>query len=216
MKTARFSGLYAVTPDWEDTEQLVKAVRASLEGGARLVQYRTKSNDIALQHEQASELLGLCREFDVPLLVNDNLRLAALIDADGIHIGAGDVTLREARIVLGPARIIGVSCYNKLHFAVEAEKGGADYVAFGSFFASPTKPHAIPAPLTLLREAKQQLHLPVIAIGGITLENAATLVEAGADAIAVISGLFECDDIRAAAFAFDGLFSQHNKFKTLH
>ena len=202
----RLSGLYAVTPENVHTEALLDMVRQALIGGAATVQYRNKSGDVALQHEQASELLNLCREHDTPFIINDNLRLADLIDADGLHLGSEDAALAEARIVLGPKKIIGVSCYNRVESALEAQQQGADYVAFGSFFTSPTKPHATPAPIALLHAATRLVHLPIVAIGGITLQNAGHLIDAGADAIAVISGLFDAPNIELAAQAFNALF----------
>ena len=202
------SGLYAVTQQSADTAELLDKVRQALQGGAQLVQYRNKSNDVALRHEQASELLALCREFGVALIVNDDLRLASLVGADGVHLGREDGSLREARLILGPGKIVGVSCYNDLQLAAAAQQGGADYVAFGSFFASPTKPDALPAPLELLRLARHELSIPLVAIGGITLANAGPLVEAGADALAVISAVFDSPDIRAAASAFSELFTK--------
>jgi len=202
------SGLYAVTPQCADTAVLLDKVRQALEGGAQLVQYRDKSNDVALRHEQASELLALCREFGVALIINDDLRLASLVGADGVHLGREDSSLREARLILGPGKIVGVSCYNDLQQAIAAQQGGADYVAFGSFFASPTKPAAIPAPLELLRLARHELSVPLVAIGGITLDNAGLLIAAGADALAVISAVFDSPDIRAAASGFTELFTK--------
>ncbi len=206
------SGLYAITPQYADVDVLLDQVRQALEGGAQAVQYRDKSGDVALRFEQASELLGLCRDFGVPLIVNDDLRLADLIGADGIHLGRDDVSLREARLVLGRDKIIGVSCYNDFSLARTAQDGGADYVAFGSFFASPTKPQAVSAPLALLHQAKRELRVPLVAIGGITLANASLLVEAGADALAVISAVFDSGNIRTAAAEFAQLFSK----PTLH
>ena len=206
--TQKISGLYAITPEWRDTGKLLDAVRGAVECGANVVQYRNKSGDVALQHEQANELLALCRGLDVPLIINDNLRLADLTDADGLHLGADDVAFREARLILGPGKIIGVSCYNSLTRAKEAEIQGADYVAFGSFFSSSTKPLAVAAPLSLLHEAKRQLHVPVVAIGGITLDNAPALVQSGADAIAVISALFDSKDICATSREFARLFQR--------
>lgn len=200
------SGLYAVTPQCADTAVLLDKVRQALEGGAQLVQYRDKSHDVALRFEQASELLALCREFGVALIVNDDLRLASLVGADGVHLGREDGSLREARLILGPGKIVGVSCYNDLQRAIAAQQGGADYVAFGSFFASITKPDAVPAPLELLRLAHHELSVPLVAIGGITLDNAGLLVAAGADALAVISAVFDSPDIRAAAAGFSELF----------
>ena len=138
-------GLYAITPECADTEGLVRQVRQALSGGARLVQYRNKGNDVALRHEQASELLALCRHFHVPLIINDDIRLADLTGADGVHLGKDDGGVREARLILGPDKIIGVSCYGDLQRALDAEAHGAGYVAFGSFFPSPTKPGATAA-----------------------------------------------------------------------
>lgn len=202
------SGLYAITPKQPDTARLLQQVRAALAGGAAVVQYRSKSQDVALQHEQASELLALCHAFDVPLIVNDSLRLADLGGADGVHLGREDGSVRQARIVLGAEKMIGVSCYNNLELALAAEAGGADYVAFGSFFPSATKPGALAAPLELLRQAGKVLHVPIVAIGGITPENAPALIEAGAAAVAVISGLFDAPDIELAARQYSQLFSR--------
>ncbi len=201
------SGLYAITPEQPNTARLLRQVRAALMGGTAVVQYSSKSVDVALLHEQASELLALCDEFRVPLIVNDHLRLADLVGAAGVHLGREDGAVRQARIVLGEEKLIGVSCYNQLDLALRAEDEGADYVAFGSFFPSLTKPNALSAPLTLLREAKSRLSIPVVAIGGITVENAPPLIEAGADALAVISSLFDASDIQLAAQDFSKLFS---------
>lgn len=199
------SGLYALTPECADTARLLHMVEAALKGGAAAVQYREKSGDVALRHEQASELLSLCRRYGVPLIINDDLRLADLADADGVHLGREDASLREARLILGPQKIVGVSCYQSLDLARQAQAEGADYVAFGSFHASPTKPQALRAPLQLLHDASE-LRVPVVAIGGITLDNAVALIEAGADALAVISALFEAPDIEKAARALNELF----------
>lgn len=202
------SGLYAITPEQLDTARLLQQVRAVLKGGAEVVQYRSKSQDAGLLHEQASELLTLCREFHVPLIVNDSLRLADLVGTDGLHLGREDASLLQARLVLGKEKIVGVSCYNSLELALEAEAKGADYVAFGSFFPSVTKPAAVAAPLALLREAKGRLTIPIVAIGGISVDNAPALIEAGADAVAVISGLFDTPDIQLAAQQYSQLFSR--------
>lgn len=204
--TADIRGLYAITPETADTQLLLDKVRAALEGGARLVQYRGKSNDAGLRHEQAAELLELCHAYHVPLIINDDVRLAALANADGVHLGSEDASLKEARINLGPDKIIGVSCYQDLALAKKLQGEGADYVAFGSFYPSTTKPGARPCPIALLSEAKRALRLPVVAIGGITPDNAAALASAGADAVAVISALFDAPDIAAVAAYFDSLF----------
>lgn len=209
------SGLYAITPECADTESLVQQVKQALSGGAHLVQYRNKGDDAALRHEQASELLALCRHFHVPLIINDDIRLTDLTGADGVHLGKDDGSVREARLILGPDKIIGVSCYNDLQRALDAEDQGANYVAFGGFFPSPTKPDAAAAPLTLLHEAKRSLNIPVVAIGGITANNVNPLIEAGTDAVAVISSLFDSEDIGAAASRFAVIFEK-SIHHTLH
>ena len=199
-------GLYAITPETDDTATLLAQVEAALAGGAAAVQYRDKSADVARRHEQASELVALCHQFGVPLIVNDDLRLADLADADGVHLGRDDSSLREARIILGRDKLIGASCYQSLELALAAQAAGADYVAFGSFHLSPTKPTAARAETALLHEATQTIHLPIVAIGGITLANAPMLLDAGADSLAVLSALFDAPDIRAAAHDLNQLF----------
>jgi thiamine-phosphate pyrophosphorylase len=201
------SGLYAVTPDLADTPALIAAAEAALAGGARLLQYRNKPASAALRLTQARALLALCRKYRVPLIINDRLDLALEVPADGVHLGAEDGPLATARARLGPARILGASCYDRLEAALEAERLGADYVAFGSFFPSGVKPDAVRAPLALLREARRRLSVPVVAIGGITLENAPQLVAAGADSLAVISALFDAHDVALAARRFSALFA---------
>jgi len=156
-------GIYALTAETADTEQLLTQVEAALAGGVAAVQYRDKSDDVARRHEQASELVALCRRFGVPLIVNDDLRLADLTDADGVHLGRDDGSLREARIILGKDKLIGASCYQDLELAQAAQATGADYVAFGSFFASPTKPAAPRAGLDLLRDATAVIQVPLVA-----------------------------------------------------
>lgn len=200
------SGLYAITRETDNTGYLLASVEAALRGGAGVVQYRDKSADVARQHEQASELLALCQRYKVPLIINDSLRLADLVGADGVHLGRDDGAIHEARIVLGHDRIIGVSCYQSYSLAEAAQVAGANYVAFGSFFPSFTKPHAIRAELDILRQAARGLHLPIVAIGGITLHNADSVIDAGADAIAVINALFDSQNIEATARQFTNLF----------
>ena len=206
MKRA-ISGLYAVTADVADTPALIAAAEAALAGGARLLQYRNKAGSATLRLAQARALRALSRTFGVPLVINDHLELALAAEADGLHLGAEDGALAAARARLGPARILGASCYDRLDLALEAERLGADYVAFGSFFPSSVKPGAVRAPLALLRNAKRRLSVPVVAIGGITLENAPGLIAAGADGVAVISALFGADDVGLAARRFCALFA---------
>ncbi|MHB0972626.1 MAG: thiamine phosphate synthase [Thiobacillus sp.] len=199
-------GVYALTPETADTERLLAQVEAALTGGVAAVQYRDKSGDVARRHEQASELVALCRRFGVPLIVNDDLRLADLTDADGVHLGRDDGSLREARIILGKDKFVGASCYQSLELAQAAQAAGADYVAFGSFFASPTKPATPRAGPDLLREAAPVIRVTLVAIGGITLANAPRLLDAGADCLAVLSALFDAPDIRASAHDLNQLF----------
>jgi len=204
-------GIYALTSETADTAQLLTQVEAALAGGVAAVQYRDKSDDVARRHEQASELVALCRRFGVPLIVNDDLRLADLCDADGVHLGRDDGSLREARIILGKDRFIGASCYQSLELAQAAQAMGADYVAFGSFFASPTKPAAPRAGLDLLRDATAVIQVPLVAIGGITLANAPQLLDAGADSLAVLSAVFDVPDIQAAAHDLNQLFETESE-----
>ena len=205
------SGLYAVTPDSNDTPDLLARVEAALAGGARLLQYRNKTASPALRLIQGRALLALCWEYQVPFIINDHLDLALALDADGLHLGTDDGSLPEARSRLGDGKILGASCYDRLDNALDAQRAGADYVAFGSFFPSSVKPGAVQAPLSLLREAKQRLSVPVVAIGGITLDNAPQLVAAGADGAAVISALFGTPDVRTAARSFSALFPRYEK-----
>jgi thiamine-phosphate pyrophosphorylase len=201
-------GLYALTPDLADTGQLVARVGDAIRGGATAVQYRNKSAPADLRRAQAAALAALCRTAGVPLIVNDDVELAAAIDADGVHLGAGDGDLAAARARLGPGRLLGASCYNRLELAHAAVTAGADYVAFGAAFASSTKPGAVHAPLELYRAARRALTVPIVAIGGITAENAPALIEAGVDAVAVITALFGAEDVARRAREFQSLFSR--------
>ncbi|HQR52119.1 MAG TPA: thiamine phosphate synthase [Burkholderiales bacterium] len=201
-------GLYAITPECADTGRLVGLVAAALAGGARLVQYRSKAPDEALRLEQAIALRELCRRSGVPLIVNDSLDLASRSGADGVHIGRDDGTVAEARRMLGAAAIIGVSCYDRLDLAHDAEAAGADYVAFGSFFASTIKPGAPRPSIDLISRACRRLRTPVAAIGGITRDNGGRLIEAGADMIAVISAIFSAPDVQHAAGELQALFNR--------
>jgi thiamine-phosphate pyrophosphorylase len=199
-------GLYAVTPDEPDTEVLGSKARKALAGGARLLQYRNKGVDARLRRAQGAALLALCREAGVPLVVNDDVDLTLAIGADGVHLGRDDADLAGARVKLPQGAIIGASCYASLDFAHAARRAGASYVAFGSAFPSATKPGASLAPLALYRKARERLDCPIVAIGGITPENAGALVEAGVHAIAVISALFDAPDIERRARDFSRLF----------
>lgn len=201
----RISGLYAITPDEQDTVELLRKVRLVLLGGARMLQYRNKAADRVMRLEQASALRGLTREFGASLIINDDAMLAHSADADGVHLGGADGDLIGARDVLGSGRLIGMSCYNRLELARKAVRQGADYVAFGSFFSSIIKPDAVVAAPELLRQAKCEIAVPLVAIGGITPHNGELLLEHGADALAVISALFNAQDIQAVARQFANL-----------
>jgi thiamine-phosphate pyrophosphorylase len=201
------AGLYAIADtQYLDDARLLPAVGEAIAGGARVIQYRDKSHDMTARLAQAKKIVVLCRQHDVLFIVNDDVTLAKQLQAAGVHLGREDASLAQARAQLGPQAIIGVSCYNELARAVKAQAEGADYVAFGSFFPSRTKPQAVRAGLELLCEAKQKLHIPVVAIGGITPENGAHLLAAGADALAVIEGVFGQNDVRAAAERYTRLF----------
>jgi thiamine-phosphate pyrophosphorylase len=196
-------GLYAITHGRPD---IIAAVEAAIRGGARLVQYRDKSADPGRRRSEARALLELCHGHGVPLIVNDDVVLAAEVGADGVHLGKDDGRVQDARVQLGPRVLIGVSCYDSLERALQAAHDGADYVAFGSFFASGSKPTAVRAPFALLTEARQKLSIPLCAIGGVTPDNGASLVAAGADMLAVIQGLFNADDVTVAARDYSKLF----------
>lgn len=198
----KLRGLYAITPEHTDGGLLLRQVGQALEGGIAMLQYRRKG---AQNVGEARELAAMCRRAGVPFVVNDDLALALACGADGVHLGREDGELAAARTELGD-KLLGVSCYDSLDSARAAVAAGADYVAFGSVFASPTKPAAVRAPLRLFAEARA-LGVPLVAIGGINLENAPQLIRAGADALAVISDLFEPDDIAARARAYGKLFA---------
>jgi len=198
-------GLYAITDG--PRPDLQAAVEAALNGGAAILQYRDKSADGARRHTEAAQLLAACRRSGVPLIINDDVELAATIGADGVHLGEHDGDIGAARTRLGAAAIIGVSCYDSLDRARQLATAGADYLAFGAFFPSPTKPLARRAHVDLLREAKS-LGLPLVAIGGITPDNAQPLIEAGADFIAAVSGVFAASDPSVAARGYANLFTK--------
>ena len=205
--TPCIAGLYAIA-DSDYLNDFVPAVTAALHGGARVIQYRDKTNDATQREMIARALNALCRERGVPFLINDDVHLAGTIGAAGVHIGREDTGLAATRAALGAQAIIGVSCYNELARAQAAQDAGADYVAFGRFFPSHTKPQAVPAVPELLRAARGALKIPIVAIGGITPENGAALIAAGADALAAIEGVFSQPDIRAAAEAYARLFKE--------
>jgi thiamine-phosphate pyrophosphorylase len=204
-RAARLRGLYAITPELADTRLLAERVAQALAGGAALVQYRFKHAGRELAREQAARLAALCRAAGAIFLVNDSVELARECGADGVHVGREDAAVGEARRAL-PNAIIGVSCYDDPARAEAAARDGADYVAVGSVFPSRTKPHARPAPLAAIERAHAASRLPVAAIGGIDLSNARSVVDAGADMLAVISALFDAPDVERTARGFANLY----------
>lgn len=202
----RLRGLYAITPDWADTAQLLARVGDCLAGGARLLQYRNKIADALLRRRQAEAILARCRDAGVPLIINDDAALAHELGADGVHLGRDDGSPETARKIVGPAAIVGISCYNDLDNARGAARDGATYLAFGAAYASRTKPDAAHAPLALFRRAAKEFGLPIAAIGGITPNNAPALIAAGVDLVAVISDLFDAADSAERAAQYAALF----------
>lgn len=198
-------GLYAISDG--PRANLLAACEAVLGGGAVLLQYRDKSADQARRHAEAATLAELCASFNVPLIINDDIELAASVGAAGVHLGGRDATVASARARLGVGAIVGVSCYNEIERARQAVAEGADYLAFGTFYPSPTKPNALRATPGLLRTARP-LGLPLVAIGGITADNAQPLLDAGADFLAVISDVFGAHDQAAATRRYAALFQK--------
>jgi len=195
-------GLYAITPDLADTEALLRKVEEALKAGVAMLQYRNKIISKDKRLLQAKELAPLARGYGVPFIVNDDVEIALAVGANGAHLGNEDGDLAAARAKLA-GRILGASCYADLERASAAVRAGADYVAFGSVFPSPTKPEAVRAPLSLFGN---DVGVPLCAIGGITLENAPALIAAGADLLAVISDLFDAPDVGARAGDYRKLF----------
>lgn len=207
----RLCGLYAITQDDPLLPRLSALVSAALEGGVRIVQYRNKSASRALRRAQAAELLRICRAAGARLIINDDVWLAVEIGADGAHVSHADApggSFKAVREALGPRRILGVSCHNDLIRGAEAAAAGADYLAFGSVFTSATKPGAPRITLDDLAEAQRRFALPIAAVGGITLKNAAEVLATGADLVAVCSDLFNAMDITSRARNYGKLFAR--------
>lgn len=199
-------GLYLVTPDWDDTQKLLAVTEAGLRGGAALVQYRHKTASAQLRQEQAAQLQALCRKYDRPFIVNDFVDLCVELDADGVHVGGTDVSVAQARAALGPAKIVGASCYGSMQLARDAHQAGASYVAFGGFYPSRVKKYEVTTQPEIVTQAKAEIPLPNVVIGGMTQENAEPLVAQGADMVAAISSVYMVDDPETAARRFVNLF----------
>lgn len=199
-------GLYLVTPDWNDTDQLLAASEQAIAGGATLLQYRHKTASEALRNEQAAALLKLCRRLGVPFIVNDYVELCEQLDADGIHVGGTDAAVAQVRLQIGRDKIVGASCYGDLQRARDAVAAGASYVAFGGFYPSRVKKYEVSTPPAIITQAISELAVPVCVIGGMTAENSAPLVALGSHMVAAISSVYASDDPRAAAAEFAALF----------
>jgi len=196
-------GLYVITPCSSiqplSTSELLSKIQSAIAGGARIVQYREKMLPVAQRRDQAQAIKTLCDRNHVIFLVNDDVEIAAETGAHGVHLGQGDLSLEKARERLGKSAIIGITCHNQLELALAAQQQGADYVAFGRFFSSSTKPQAVKADIELLRRAKTELSVPIACIGGITADNAKLLLSAGADMLAVLDAVFGASDVKQAA-----------------
>lgn len=202
------NGLYIVTPDWDDTERLLSVSEQALQGGAALLQYRHKTAGPALRRAQAAALQALCRRYGRPLIINDHVDLCLELDADGVHVGGTDAALAAVRAALGPAKIVGASCYGSLQLARDAHRAGASYVAYGGFYPSKVKKYPLTTSVDILAQSKAEIPLPSAVIGGMTAQNAAPLVAAGADMVAAISSVYLADDPQAAARALADLFAR--------
>ena len=208
MEKCRPCGLYVITPPrYRQAGQLLADCEAALLGGASLLQFRDKSGDAGWQLEMAGQLNSLCQRYRVPLIINDDIDLAARVGAAGVHLGRDDAAIPLARAKLGPKGIIGASCYNQLDLAQSAATAGASYLAFGSMFPSASKPQAVHCPVPTLTAA-QKFGLPLVAIGGITMENGAALVAAGASYLAVIGAVFDTTDVQSAVERFGGMWKE--------
>ncbi|HCE10278.1 MAG TPA: thiamine phosphate synthase [Oxalobacteraceae bacterium] len=199
-------GLYIVTPDWDDTPKLLATTEMALRGGAALVQYRHKSASAELRREQAECLLDLCRSYQRPLVINDYLDLCLALNADGVHVGGTDASVAQMRAALGPNKIVGASCYGSLELARAAHHAGASYVAFGGFYPSRVKKYPVTTSAEIITQSQAEIALPVVVIGGMTQDNAVSLVAAGADMVAAISSVYLAGDPEAAARGFASLF----------
>ena len=189
-----------------DLNTLIQKTQSAIEGGVFMVQYRSKIHDHDVKMQQCAAILRLCREYEIPCIVNDDVDMCRSLEADGVHLGEKDDNIAEVRRILGEDAIIGSSCYDQLERAKQAQKEGASYVAFGAMYPTSTKPNAPRASLALLREAKSQIQIPIVAIGGITVNNAHDVIETGVDAIAVINSLYESHSIKETAETLSQMF----------
>ena len=199
-------GLYAITDPSLIGDKLLEHAEQAIAGGIHLLQYRNKMAEPGQQESEAKQLAQLCQRHGVVFIINDDPQLAAHVNADGVHLGQSDSDIGHARKILGTNKIIGITCHASLKMALTAEQAGADYVAFGRFFASHSKPDAPPAEIEILQQARHRLSIPLVAIGGITPENGSLLIEAGADMLAVIHGIFAANNVLTAVQCYAKLF----------
>jgi thiamine-phosphate pyrophosphorylase len=202
-------GLYLVTPNWDDTDRLLDLSAQALAAGRNgiaMLQYRHKEAGPALRLAQATALLALCRRHGVPFIVNDFVELCEQIDADGVHLGGTDAEVAQVRARLGAGKIIGASCYGDMPRALDAQAAGASYVAFGGFYPSRVKKYAVTTKLEILDQAREAITVPTVVIGGMTPENAAPLVDKGANMVAAISSVYQADSVGAAVGHFLALY----------
>ncbi len=202
----KLSGLYLVTPDWDDTAQMLASSEQALKSGATILQYRHKSADEALRMQQAGALQELCARYGCLFIINDYVDLCLALNADGIHVGGTDASVAEVRAAVGPDKIVGASCYGDLQLAQRSYQEGASYVAFGGFYPSRIKKYPVTTPFDIVTQSKQQIPLPVVVIGGMTVENCPPLIAAGADMVAAISSVYMTDNPELAARSFGSLF----------
>ena len=199
-------GLYIVTPDWDDTDKLVNATAQAIEGGATLVQYRHKTADAVLRKQQATAVLQVCRQHQVPFIINDYVDLCLELDADGIHVGGTDASVAAVRAQVGADKIVGASCYGTLQLGRDAWQAGASYVAFGGFYPSRVKKYEFKTEPAIVAESKREIPLPVVVIGGMTQDNCLPLIAQGCDMVAAISSVYMTQDVKGAAEQFAALF----------
>ena len=199
-------GLYLVTPNWDETDRLLEVTEQALQEGVALLQYRHKHADAALRREQAGALLLLARKYGVPFIVNDFIDLCQELDADGVHVGGTDISVTEARARLGKQKLVGASCYGDLQLAHKAQEEGASYMAFGGFYPSLVKQYPVTTDPDIVLQAKREIALPCVVIGGMTPGNAAPLAARGADLVAAISSVYLADDVTISVREFNKLF----------
>ncbi|MFQ3367967.1 MAG: thiamine-phosphate pyrophosphorylase [Methylophilaceae bacterium] len=204
-------GLYAVTHEEKDSCVLSSQVESCIKGGARLIQYRSKTLSKIEQNKQAKKIKTICNYHKVPLIINDDIELCRILDADGVHLGENDDSLEKARLLLGPSKIIGVSCYNSIDRVKKAVDKGATYIALGACFPTITKPNAPIATLDLISLVLKEFKIPLVAIGGINLENIELLINEGVSCFALINSLFKTKDIEGTASQFSSLINRSEK-----